>query len=1409
MTQDFFRCQQFKLKLSRVVGENWRNLGFWLKINETFLKAIDEDYSKTNDKAYEMLKKWMQLEPTLEDLRAALCSMERMDLVRQVDELINNQLSFSMGNRHESTLNDKKHIPEIVINKKCDNVSVAIYTHNTYGGDKLTQGNYAVLNTALQKRTEESGLQITSITTQPSTFTNARQAMADDTSCYEIVADELKNGITISSFDIPSPYPQCAEQLGFSHLTFLHENFGDEDWVYHLFKEKETLKNSDIDLEDTSALPIQEIPVLTIVQTREKVQQTVSSKDVAETNKIAQLKKIEEEHYKPFIRELAYKKTQEELKDLIIVLTDLGYLNTKLGELIGELKYYTNAAVFYQYVITIQDEKLSVESKNVFSKQELAHPYQQLSYLQELIFSEIGGDKEKMAVFQNEVKSNKKLLLTMRKKTDQEMQEIESYYQKARIGNQEEKQKYQVLYVNAARELFEKIADKMKDFLAKLFKKAEAMLSKPPCKYAVIGLGSMSLKQMTPYSDLEFAIITENKDYKRSDDIKIKDYFKNLTHLVNFKIINLGESIIPTSKYGLDMSHLVHRGVNFDLGGKTPLGRVEGDKPYELIRTVDDMLWYVYNKADHASHIDKNLPYILENICYVHGDKKLVKTYLCKVTKFLHSKNEDDEQGRLNCEIRAINVLKKGSVEVDYLTLDMKAKKTHGDLDRLQPELFLSEGRLFDVKQEIYRLPDRLMYNLGLYYGIRGDSGWDTVDKLEEQGIINRQAAVYLRNVITFATILRLKTYSYHKAQKEDMSIFVRPAETASEIKEQIKYIFHLSEADLEEEGRLFQYFYTALPLYRRLEEFCTQYQVLSKESRQTFFKESNFYEDNTANKGFIHYRLAQYKDAQSNLEVGLDDLNNQCDLQERLTLGLIYNKFGKNNQAIEQYEFCLNILKLTYQDKLHPDVVACLINLGNAYEAKGDYKQAIKYYKESLKINKLIYQDKAHPYVAMSFNNLGCIYNNKGHYEQAIRYYKDCLKMNKLIYQDQPHPDVANSFNNVGNAYYENGQYEQAMKYYEESLKMNKIIYQDEPHPFIATSFNNLGNVYNDKGQYEQAIKYYEESLNIEQLIFKDKLNPSVASLFNNLGIAYNEKGQFQKAIRYYEDCLRMRKCFYQDQPHPDVATTLNNLGNVYYDNGQYKQAIKYYAESLKMNKLIYQDRPHPDVATSFNNLGSTYIAKGQYEKAIRYHKESLKMRILIYHDKLHPDIAIALNNLGISYNAKGKYEQAIKYFENSLKINKFIYQDEPHPDVAASLQSLGFAFYFKGNYEQSIKYHNESLTMKKLIFQNESHPLVADSFNNLGSAYRAKGQNKQAVKYFKESLKLKKLIYQDVPHPSVAASFNNLGVVSKDKGQYDQAITYYEESLKINKLVYQEKPHPDLATTFNNLGRVYDAKG
>ena len=479
------------------------------------------------------------------------------------------------------------------------------------------------------------------------------------------------------------------------------------------------------------------------------VEDILSATDLSKERKIAQLKIIDQEQYKPLIRDLAYKKAPSELKDLTKVLEDLAYLSINFGDLSSNLQHYTDAAVFYQSVITTITEKINPDLSDAEYTDKIARIYKVLDVLSSKILSIGSIIRDGSAIFKHthaESAENKKILSGLRKSVAVKMSVIEEHIYNSKTEDVKVQAKYQKQYMTESRKLFEEITESMKSFLAKLYSDAEKEMGQPPCKYTVIGLGSMALKQITPYSDLEFAILTENEAYKSSVNPKIREYFKNLSHLVNFKMITLGETVIPTSKYGVDLSHLVHRGINFDLGGKTSLGRIDKDKPYDLVQTVEKMLWYVHNEQEKASHIDKNLPYILEQVCYLYGNKNLVAKYKAGVSAFLHKHvSEGSQSGLLNYQDRALKLLNEGVVEINYMQNNAShlALRSKGNLEQFQP-LSGNDGQLFDVKQEIYRLADRFLYSLGLYYGIQGESSWDTVERLYACRIINEQASMKL-----------------------------------------------------------------------------------------------------------------------------------------------------------------------------------------------------------------------------------------------------------------------------------------------------------------------------------------------------------------------------------------------------------------------------------------------------------------------------------------------------------------------------------------------------------------------------------------------------------------------------------------------------------------------------------------
>ncbi|MFK8040589.1 MAG: tetratricopeptide repeat protein [Rickettsiaceae bacterium] len=872
---------------------------------------------------------------------------------------------------------------------------------------------------------------------------------------------------------------------------------------------------------------------------------------------VQKLQEIELKYYKPIIYKLVDKEDSTSLEDLQQLFEDLASLSSSIGDDYAEgsdisaLKYYSDAAIFYQYQYAIKQKIASEEKAHI--------DYKNLNNLKQKMLTFINRAGETITQdIATEIEENKTKLVEIRSKTTRALTEIN------RLADENDNKNY----IAESEALFLSIASDMKGFLNHLHEEAKKEIGlEPPCKYALIGLGSMALNQMTPYSDIEFAILTENNNYK--------DYFRNLSHLIHFKVINLGETIIPTSRYGLDMSNLVHPGVNFDLGGKTPLGRIDGDKPYDLIKTVEEMMWYVRNEDNKSEHIDKNLPFILEKVTYITGNERLVTDYQDLVSQFLQQSINLETEPLKNCQVRALKILQEGTVEFNYLQGDGKPLQivNQGDLQRLGINLVETEGKFFDLKQEIYRLPDRLIYNLGLYYCIEGNSAWNTVSQLCNKDIISQKASENLSYAVTFANIVRLKNYMDNNGQIDYAPILnmrIMPA--------------------------LFEYFYTALPFHIALEEFCYS-KNLPLEQKANFLQNLDFYKNNDLNKGLVFYRLGQYHQAIMYLESSLQQTESDITILDAIrradTLINIYLK--SDNTAYKAFEHINEIKELCCNSWLDNTVFDVMesIKLGQVCYALNKIEEAITLFKkvDILNTSDQYYYDLN---VCAEFS-LGLCYLKQKDYEDALTSFNKALEMQKEV--NSMTKEIAGTYNSIGGCYLEQKNYEDALTSFNKALEIQKEVYQDELHQDIAGIYSNMGCCFSELGNNNEAIRYLEKALTIRRTLSCDQPNDEILDSIQNLGYHYKSTGLHNKALDYAFAKMIIEWKFIGMPPPNEMVEEF-----IEYTKPFIPYAIQQRVLSILSRKLVsYLDSEYVDM----NILDSGQLFVSQLEELEQYYNE------------------------------------------------------------------------------------------------------------------------------------------------------------------------------------------------------------
>ena len=866
----------------------------------------------------------------------------------------------------------------------------------------------------------------------------------------------------------------------------------------------------------------------------------------------------------------------DKLAELGVVLLTLAISKQEeAGTSHQDLSLYTDAAILYQHVLSICEQKASTLGSQAASS--LAQSaYQGLAQIQALMLARAKGVASQAVTVeevQDRIRADKQSLEATRTKAREEAKRLAEF--RDQQGSAEEVLAAEAVYIEGSKKLFADIAEQTKSLLANFYQEGEAALGPPPCKYAVMGLGSVALQQTTPYSDLEFAILMEDTP----DEAKAETwraYLRNLTHLVHFRVINLGETVLPFSEYKISLDHLGKRGLNFDLGGKTPLGRKDKphlNQPYELIQTVEGMLKYLKNEDGKMEHMDKLLPFILESTCHVHGDSTLHDKYVAEQRKFFTSQ---DPAGRHASQERMMKKLLEGVSELDYSQPIAKAgRRQEGDIAGHTPKLHPDDaGRLYDVKQEIYRLPDRLIYGLAMYFGICPESGWDAVEQLKQQGIIGQgkaaqQAGHHLKYALSFATMLRLTTYLHQRQQSETLAGSTSKRQSVSTTSE----IFTLPEEALQEGGSLFKYYYTALPLHQRMEEFFAVLhlrpqvrQNLALERTGVFdqagkflpsqahkyFASEPFYDDSCAVKVSVYHRLLQYEAAQACAE-----------------------RHWKEVESCQTHNH-------PKRARYHHNLAIAYYHLGKYHESDNHFGTALDLLSDLLQQATPLQKLRYERYLAKIFRNRGIAHYNMGRFEESHKDFEKSLEKFKALYGGDSHPEIAQTLLILAEAYAALENFAASLEQKQDALKMLQALYTDS-HPDIARALRSVGDAYQGLGKFQESLEQQEASLAMFKVL-GDRLE--IARSLRSVGDAYEGLGRFEASVEQKQEALKLLSGLYAG-PHAEIARTLLSLGEAYQGLGRFEESLDHNERSLSMFKELYPGPgTHPEVAQAQDSV-------------------------------------------------------------------------------------------------------------------------------------------------------------------------------------------------------------------------------
>tara|TARA_R110002096_G_scaffold326134_5_gene520091 strand:+ start:30876 stop:33290 length:2415 start_codon:yes stop_codon:yes gene_type:complete len=221
------------------------------------------------------------------------------------------------------------------------------------------------------------------------------------------------------------------------------------------------------------------------------------------------------------------------------------------------------------------------------------------------------------------------------------------------------------------------------------------------------------------------------------------------------------------------------------------------------------------------------------------------------------------------------------------------------------------------------------------------------------------------------------------------------------------------------------------------------------------------------------------------------------------LNIGNVFYSQGAYEEALANYLESLFLLNKAgiNEDKL---IASRLEKVGLVYEKQGYSDQAIEYYAKALSIYKK-YKDPQR--IGSVLQNIGIIFERINFPDSSLYYYDLAVSEYEALGDNE---SVALVYNNIGAIYNEKNEFDTALKYLQNSLD----VYENSGNErMLAELYFNIGWNYYYRLEYDRSLSFFQKSL--ENALNSDYLNYETRAL-SAIADIYEIKKDFPKAYEY-----------------------------------------------------------------------------------------------------------------------------------------------------------------------------------------------------------------------------------------------------------------------------------------------------